>query len=225
MSKREYPINERCFDVLNERSSYYVGLLYADGSCTMENKIRLWLSEKDKDILLRYRDFLHTNTRPIKSKVIEGKQYFGLEFRSWRVHNKIKEYELTLRKEKRHRLNIKLLQPGVRSHFIRGVFDGDGGFYVDKRGYLFSEITGQKSLLKDLKNILVLDGVLNPNKHIVKNGSIFRIRFSSSETILLGKYMYKDAKDFLIRKNSIFRNHVERLNELVEKKTFSKATV
>ena len=221
MYKRTYPINERCFDELNDRSAYFLGLLYADGRCTLENKVRLWVSEKDKGILLRYRDFLQTNSRPIKNKLLDGKQYFGLDFRSWRVHNKIKEYELTLRKEKRHRLNIKLLQPEVRRHFVRGIFDGDGGFYVDKRGYMFAEITGHKPLLKDLKNILVLDNVIEKNKHIVKNGSIFRIRFGAKETLLLGQYMYNNAKDFIERKNSIYRNHVERLNELAEKKVLS----
>lgn len=215
MCKRIYSINEKRFDNLDLKSAYWIGLLYADGSCTIENKVRLWVAEYDKEILNQFRNWLNTNDRPIHEKIVDGRLYYGLEFRSWRVHNKIKKYELTTTKQKRHRLNIELLQPEIRRHFIRGIFDGDGCFYVDKRGYLFAEITGYIQLLKDVKNMLVLDKIIPDTKKIVKNGkTVFRIRLSASDTIKLGEYIYKDSEYYLRRKYNIFRNHVERLNNV-----------
>ncbi len=217
MVKRKYPINEQMFDKINNKSAYWLGFLYADGNCTTENRIRLQLSLKDKDVLNKFRNFMQSNTRPIKLKDNNGYPACHFGFRSWRVHNRVKVYELTQRKEKRHRLHPDLLQKGIRQHFIRGYFDGDGSFYVDKRGYLFAEITGYKPVIRDIKNCLVSDGIISEKKKIVKNGpTVVRLRLSASEAVLLGKYLYKDAFYFADRKHTIYKNHVERLNNLTE---------
>lgn len=221
MGKRIYPLNEKVFDNINNVNAYWIGLLYADGACTSENKIRLWLSKKDERTIHQFRNFLQTPDRPIKERmsdyggVGEKRPYVGLDVRSWRMHNKIKKYELTVRKEKRRRLHIELLQPEIRRHFIRGLFDGDGGFYVDKRGYLFAEITGYTPVLKDVKNILVLDEITSANKKIVKNGkTVHRIRLSAGDTLKLCDYMYADAEHYMRRKYNMYKLHAERLNKL-----------
>ena len=218
--RRKYSLDEKVFDNINEESSYWLGFLYGDGSCTNENKVRITISQKDKDLLISFRDFIKSINRPIKEKItkINGKEYYGshLEFRSWRIHNAIKKYELTKIKSKRGRLHIDFLQPEIRRHFIRGLFDADGTFYYDGKNKqkLFSEITGQKSLLKDIKNILVLDNVIRDNKKIVKNGSIFRIRMAAEDTIKLINYIYKgNPKYKLKRKFNLAKSYRERLNE------------
>lgn len=211
--KRKYPINERVFDNITPESAYWIGFLYADGACANENKIRLWQQIKDLDVLRKFKNFLQTGSRPIKRKEQDGFVYAGLEVRSWRLHNKLKPYEVTFNKHLRHRVHVDLLQKDVRRHFIRGIFDGDGCFYVDKRGYLFAEITGYKPLLRDIKNCLVSDGIIKDTKNLVKNGkTIFRIRFSAREALLLGDYIYKGAVSFMDRKYYLYKHHVERLN-------------
>jgi hypothetical protein len=76
---------------------------------------------------------------------------------------------------------------------------------------MFVEITGFLPLLFDIKNILVLEGIVNDGKKIVKNGSIFRIRLCASETINFAQYIYKDAKDYIRRKYNSYKSHAERL--------------
>lgn len=217
MLKRIYPINQNKFDEINNDSAYWIGLLYADGNCTCENKIRLYLSSKDEDIIRKFRDWLQTNDRPIKRKIQNGSQVSAFEFRSWRIHNKLKQFELTSRKEQRHRLDIALLQPEIRRQFVRGYFDGDGCFTIDKRGYLYTEITGYMNLLMDIKNILVFDNIISEHHKIVKNGSIFRIRLCASDSIVFGNYIYSDARYYMDRKYNLFKYHAERLNNLMEK--------
>jgi len=221
MGKRIYPLNEKVFDVVNPVNAYWIGLLYADGACTSENKIRLWLAKKDERTIHQFRNFLQTSQRPIKERmsayggVGEKRPYVGLDVRSWRIHNKIRKYELTVRKENRRELHIDLLQPEIRRHFIRGLFDGDGGFYVDKRGYLFAEITGYLPVLRSVKSILVLDNITTEKKKIVKNGkNVHRIRLSAGDTLKLAEYMYEGALHYMRRKYNMYKLHAERLNKL-----------
>lgn len=218
--QRKYKLKEKVFDTLTNELAYWLGFLYGDGNCTTENKIRVTLSQKDKEHLFSFRNFIGSEDRPIKDRThqIGGKEYYSsnIEFRSWRVHNKIKKYELTIRKEFRKRLNIELLQPEIRRHFVRGVFDADGSFYYDghKRQWLFAEITGYKTLLKDIKNILVVDGVISSKKKIVKNNSIFRLRLAKNDTINLIDYIYKGEPKFKMkRKYNLAQQYRERLNE------------
>ena len=69
-------------------------------------------------------------------------------------------------------------------------------------------------VLKDVKQLLISGGVINPNKKIVKNGSIFRIRMAMKDTIKFIEYLYGDnPKYFLRRKYGIAKSYLERLNE------------
>lgn len=216
MFKRKYSLDEKVFDELNEDSCYWLGFLYGDGSCTRENKVRVWVSKKDEDILYKLRDFVKSNDRPIKDLLMMDKPmvYFG--FNSWRIHNKIKAYGLTTRKDCRGRLAVDLLQYDKGRAFIRGLFDSDGCFYYDgvHKNHLFAEITGYKPLLKDVKQLLVSAGVISENKKIVKNGRIFRIRMAMKDTFKFIEYLYgNNPKYYLKRKYGIAMNYLERLNE------------
>lgn len=217
---KKYNIDERVFDTLSPSSAYWLGYLYGDGNCTCENKIRFHLSYSDVDILYQFRDFIKSSDRPIRDYIRNEHQYAKLEFRSWRVHNKIKLYGLTQKKENRGRLHVSLLQRECAKHFIRGLFDADGSFYYDgkHKNHLFSEITGYMPVLKDIKNILTLEGVVSDGKKIVKNGSIFRIRMAKADTIKLISYLYGDSPTyFLRRKYGIAKSYLERLNETRQK--------
>lgn len=216
MFKRKYQLDEKVFDDLNENSCYWLGFLYGDGSCTQGNRIRVWVSKRDEDILYKMRDFFKTNDRPVKDVLVNDTPQVYLSVRSWRLHNKIKPYGLTLRKEQRSRLHADLLQHDNGKAFIRGLFDADGCFYYDgkHKNHLFSEITGYKPVLKDVKQLLVSAGVISEKKKIVKNGKIFRIRLAMRDTIKFIEYLYGDhPKYYLNRKYGIAKSYLERLNE------------
>jgi len=216
---RIYGLDESCFDTLNEKSAYRIWFLYWDWSCTTENKIRLTLWRQDKDHLKKFKDFIKSSDRPIKTKMVEWKPYAHIEFRSWRVHNKVKEYELTTRKELRHRLNLWLLQPEIRRHFLRWLFDADWCFYIENPNRFRCEVTGYMPIMKDVKNLLVLDWVISDQKKIVKNGSIWRLKFWTNESISIYNYLYgKSPFYYLTRKYDLWRNYLQRLSDKTSKK-------
>lgn len=216
MKERKYRLDEKVFDNVTEDSAYWIGYLYGDGNCTMENKVRLTVSYEDRDILYQFRDFIKSNDRPVKDFILKDKQYSKLELRSWRIHNKIIPYGLTTRKDSRGRLPVDLLQYEKGKAFVRGLFDADGCFYYDglHKNNLFAEITGYMPVLKDVKQLLVSAGVIGTNKKIVKNGCIFRIRMAKKDTIKFIEYLYGDnPKYYLRRKYGIAKSYLERLNE------------
>lgn len=216
MKERKYRLDEKVFDNVTEDSAYWIGYLYGDGNCTMENKVRLAVSYEDRDILYQFRDFIKSNDRPVKDFILKDKQYSKLELRSWRIHNKIIPYGLTTRKDSRGRLPVDLLQYEKGKAFVRGLFDADGCFYYNglHKNNLFAEITGYMPVLKDVKQLLVSAGVIGTNKKIVKNGFIFRIRMAKKDTIKFIEYLYGDnPKYYLRRKYGIAKSYLERLNE------------
>ena len=214
--KRIYELNERVFDVINPESAYWLGYLYGDGNCTCENKVRLFLAWKDRDLLFSFRNFIGSINRPIKEITNQWGQYAGLELRSWRIHNVIRKYELTKRKEDRGYIHPDLLQYDVAPDFIRGIFDADGGFYYDglHKNHLFAEIAGYMPLLRSIKSVLVSNGVISEKKKIVKNGSVFRIRFAMSDTLKLVHYIYGNKpRYYLKRKYGMAKDYLYRLND------------
>ena len=172
----------------------------------------------DRELLFSFRNFVGSEDRPVKEVTRERCHNASFEFRSWKIHNLLNKYELTKRKDSRGRLHFSLLQPEIRKHFIRGLMDADGSFYYQTKSKdLHSELTGFKPLLKDIKNVLVEDGIINETKNIVKNGSVFRIRLAKQDTIKLIDYLYdgkQELKYKLNRKYALATQYRERLNDI-----------
>lgn len=215
--KRKYELKEDIFDNLNRDSAYWIGYLYGDGNCTTENKIRISISYNDYEQLIRFRNFVGSDNRPIKQFTDKmGRAYCNFEFRSWKMIESLRKYDLTKRKENRGRLNLDLLQDEFSQDFVRGLFDADGSFYYDglHKNKLYSEITGRMSVMKDVKDILVRHKVIDEGKKIVKNGSIFRIRMAYSDTCKFIRFIYANKpKYYLPRKYGMALNYLERLND------------
>lgn len=214
--KRKYELNEKIFDNITPDACYWIGFLYGDGNCTCENKIRVALTNTDYQQLVRFRNFISNDTRPIKYFECNGKPYCGFEFRSCHMHKTLSRFELTKRKENRGRLNIALMN----KDFFRGLFDADGSFYYDGRNkeHLFAEITGHMAVLKSIKELLVFNNVISDKKKIVKNGSVFRIRLAKADTIKLINWMYADSpRYYLSRKYTLAKCYLDRLSDTTSK--------
>jgi hypothetical protein len=215
MFKRKYSLNQKTFSSLNEESAYWIGFLYADGYIN-QNRFQLVLSRKDRQVLEQFKNFIGSD-RPIRDFYVNnGGEASEIRFRSWNMVKDVRPYELHVTKRKRNRLCPALLQYSIFPHFLRGLFDGDGGFYVDQRGYMTAELTGTMTLLSDVKQMLIHFDVLPEKRKITRNGKVMhRIRFIPSETIKLGKLLYtKGLKYKMKRKYDTYRSHVERLNEV-----------
>ena len=74
-------LNENVFNEINdEKSAYFLGLIYADGNLSKDKdwdswKLSLCQSEKDLDIIIKFKNFLKTNKKIYESTYKEKKYY------------------------------------------------------------------------------------------------------------------------------------------------------
>lgn len=190
----------------NDRiSNYFLGLLITDGCITKEKKnknykIDLQLSEKDKDIIYKYRDWISPNLlinkfyQKINGTYMYGVAYKNMETVEWlnkkaNFHNKS--------------FNAKLYIP-ITWDILRGIFDGDGYFVKsNKFGLRFGICSCSKILIDQINYFL--------NKHNIKThihvdtkhrkNIIYYIQvYKIKDVIKIGENMYNNTSYFIKRK-------------------------
>lgn len=124
---RKYTLNENFFDELTEKSSYWLGFLYADGYVRMKDgksgELKIKLKDTDKGHIEKFLKDIECE-KPIKCGVDGKSKYCSVTIYSNLMVNKLVNLGCVNRKTQKIRLP-KLSEPFM-SHFIRGYFDGDG---------------------------------------------------------------------------------------------------
>ena len=102
---------------------------------------------------------------------------------------------------KSHKTYFPDISEEFHSHFIRGVFDGDGCIYVNKANTPSIIFSGNYELLKTIQKIINTQcKILHENKiHKVKTTNTI-VYGGTNIFIKIRNYMYKDATVFLNRK-------------------------
>lgn len=190
----------------NDRiSNYFLGLLITDGCITKEKKnknykVDLQLSEKDKDIIYKYRDWINPNLsinkfyQKINSTYMYGIAYKNMEIVEWlnkkaNFHNKS--------------FNAKLYIP-ITWDILRGLFDGDG-YWVksNKNGLRFGICSCSKILIDQINYFLNKHNIethihtdIKHRKNIIYYIQVYKIK----DVIKIGENMYNNTSYFIKRK-------------------------
>lgn len=145
-----YSVNSNYFDVITSENSWILGLLWTDGNLTYRDVgCRITFASNDVDLLEKIkRKILYTG--PVRG--------YQLAITDMRLYNKLLEYGLIPNK------SLTIGPPiGIPIEFIpdfiRGCFDGDGCYYINKRGYGCCRITSSSEnfaiwLRDTIKNVL-----------------------------------------------------------------------
>ncbi|WP_407432576.1 GcrA family cell cycle regulator [Methanobrevibacter sp.] len=241
--KRVYSVDDDYFENIDsQKKAYWLGWLVTDGyvisvlntkrGLIKSNKIGLKLVYSDENVILDFNKDLKS-TFPIeylkeKSNLIlrnnnleeiKSKKQVCLELTSakmiqdlakYGIHQN-KTYDVVFPKE----LDSKYY-PG----FIAGVISGDGCINVKlnhgKTYILRCLIAGTFDLIDNIKNILVKEIGVNPDKKITKNkGSkcLYTLELNQTETIALYNWLQKNGISLMERKNKLIE---EFLNERVK---------
>lgn len=130
-------INESVFNEINdEKSAYFLGLIYADGNLSKDKiwnswKLSISQSEKDLDIIYKFKSFLETNKK-IYESTYKGKKYYLISVNSENICLNLIKYGVN--ENKSLILTFpKFIDDSLMPHFIRGYFDGDGSVWEGKR--------------------------------------------------------------------------------------------
>ena len=141
LTNRRYEVNHHYFDVIDtEEKAYWLGFLYADGYIRERksgNSLEMKLSIKDRNHLELFRQHLESNH--LISDSLSKVKYKGGVSVSQMVHLAIYSSRLVesvktkgIHSRKTYTIDNPNIDEGLRHHFIRGYFDGDGSFYFVK---------------------------------------------------------------------------------------------
>lgn len=217
-----YPCNESFFDVLNERSLYWLGFLATDGNVTKRNysyQIRLKIASKDRNHLISYKNDLESMA-PIYDRIekpkraaFKQKEYFSSELiiTSEKIFDKLAEFNIVPAKTHIYRFPEQLKShPGI-NHFIRGCIDGDGWwreYRNNGKDYTTGIIVGMCGtpiFVKEMFNIIKEKCSIDSGSyHIRKSGNTGDFEISAKKDVnKIVDWLYKDATIYLSRKYEI----------------------
>lgn len=209
-ARRKYTLDESYFhNIDNQNKAYILGFFYADGSVgSTDYSVTINLNEKDKYILesmnKQFKNTKPLGYTPISIKYRRPNPQYRIQIYSKEMHNDLVDKGVLPNKS----LIIKyptFLPDSLQSHFLRGVFDGDGCITRTKRksNYIISvSIMGTYDFCLGAKEIC--NRLLGINPHIYLRGcnevtSELYIRKKEDIKVFLN-WLYKDAEMFLIRK-------------------------
>ena len=205
INKRTYTTNDTFFDTIDtEEKAYILGFLWADGN-NVNDRIRLLLKESDIEILNRInkiiqpskplRVYINKNNYKSISMCIENKHMSQILNSMGMIPNKTFTIKFP---------NKRLLPTGLRRHFIRGYFDGDGSF----TNGMFN-ITGNKYMIKSIGYLLKLNCKLDKiriypykNSWALYCGRRYQLR-------RIYAYLYEDSSISLKRKQKRFKDYIK----------------
>lgn len=150
LDEEPYKVNEKAFDIITQKESYWIGFILADGCvCTSYShySLRVGLASKDWEHILKLRDFLgsnypiHFSTKKVEDKIFES---VILNMTSKYLVDKLISFGIVPNKT----YNFKELSVfGLHKlDFLRGFFDGDGSL-------------SNKSCIYTIKSKLLLDTI------------------------------------------------------------------
>lgn len=194
---RKYNLNENFFDVLNEKSVYWLGFLYADGFVRMKDgksgELKLKLKDTDKNHIEKFLKDINCD-KPIKCGIDNKSKFCSVTIYSNLLVNKL--FDLGCVNNKTQKIRLPELTEELISHFIRGYFDGDGSISkVKNRPNSFSvSICSNKNFNKDLLQFLGYG-----KEYGYENYSVVKIS-KIMEVIKFRDYIYNKAETLLERK-------------------------
>lgn len=215
-NSRRYHFDECFFDDIDtQEKAYYLGLLWADGTNILNrNCIQIGLQEKDKYILEHMLIAMNANytLRCTKSTYPGGQDIYSISLFSEHMSNKLNDIGMIPNKS----LILKFptcVPDNLMSHFIRGVFDGDG--YISHGGDYTCEIMGTEDFCIELQRKLLEAGIDSKiyNTTLRKETSTRRLYIGKKDNVRkFLNYIYKNSTIYLERKHEIALSKYKYIN-------------
>lgn len=192
---RKYTINEHAFDEITPESAYWVGFLMADGTI-FRNSINLFISNRDKNHIIKFLSFLKTD-RPI----IKNNNLVGTSIESKGMVDKLSEYGVIPRKSLTAKVCDEL---AFNRDFWRGVIDGDGCVMIHAKNKLnvlpVLNLVGSLNICMSFTNFA--KNIIGKDKHVRKTKSIYSVEINGKDAVKVLDVLYSSSIMFLDRKKS-----------------------
>ncbi len=203
MGRKLHSLNESVFDIITEKSAYWIGFIMSDGNIYFGGqgnpRISVKLGEQDYNHLAKFKIFLNCSN-PIVRKIerTRGREFVEcvLRFSSKKLAHKLIEFGITPRKS----LTAKVIGLENNKHFWRGVLDGDGSI-VNRNGRDADTIvlTSNNDLLCQFKDFIQRNISGSPVA-IRQHGNINQLHVYSNTARMVAQLLYRGCNVALDRK-------------------------
>lgn len=214
---RKYSLKNNFFNCIDtEEKAYILGFICADGHVE-NNRLKITLSYKDLDILLKIRRELKSNCiikevyrkNPYTKSVNTINKLYEISFNSVELVKPL--IKMNIVGNKTYSLNgdiTKFIPKNLIRHFLRGYFDGDGNVFYGKKyssGYKYNiNICGNLDFL--LETFQKYFPVNNKIYKDLYSKQCYVWKISKKKTVEdFMHYLYDNSKIFLDRKYKEFR--------------------
>lgn len=217
----KYTCNENFFENIDtEEKAYWLGFIAADGHVSKKNSIIIQLAFKDKSHIEKFKKSLNSNhiiTDFHGSGYKKDAVSSLITIYSKNINNSLNKYGLF--NDKTSSLRIPKLNDDLIRHFIRGYFDGDGGWsvsIVNNQLKISFGLTGNFDFIKEIKNIFITKLNLPDTKLSFrkKESNYPTLRYCGIKSaIIIGNWLYKDSNIFMDRKFNKLKEIIKSFNE------------
>ena len=198
-----------------EEKAYLLGLYFTDGRvrkdsrCELNYTIHMQLQARDLEMIEKIKDIFQVNNKIYHDKR-NNKECYEISFSSRKMAQDLSKYGIVPRKtyETSH-LPFEYIPDNLKIHFLRGLFDGDGGFSVDSsysKDVSFDFTSYYSSICEEFQK--EIDELINKNNHNkiytnIKDGAQrSRVSWRGKQQVLrILDILYENATIYLKRKH------------------------
>jgi len=187
--KRKYHLNDSFFKELNPVSAYWLGFIAADGTLNRrDNGLKIGLNKSDDVHLKKF-----INAIGFKGKIhyVKSNNSASVEVYSKDIIKTLLSYGITSNKS----LTIREVKTPdhLMSHFIRGVYDGDGSISGYRRTHLQFMIAGNRPFMEQIQEILIKECNLNKTRIYPLKGKAHKVQYTGIQVLKILNFIYKDS--------------------------------
>lgn len=196
-------VNSNFFNKMSPELAYILGLWITDGCAYERGSYSIGL--KDKEVIEWIAD-----TIGYKNKIWElheernnSKRYF-IQFTNQTVKKVFDSYNIFPNKSLK--TEVPKIPKEYTSHFIRGVFEGDGHIGKYKYSYIVSIVGASEKFISSIKEIIEHEiGGIRTIKYDKRGNGLFLYNIYGKESInKLGEWLYPEGTFGMIRKQNKF---------------------
>lgn len=204
IANRIYFCDDNYFEKIDSKDkAYFLGLLISDG-WNKNNGFGISLLEKDKYILESFKQYIKYtgNLLTYINKAIKQNRMYSLIVTSKKLSNDLSK--LGCIPAKSHKTYFPDIPEEFHSHFIRGVFDGDGSVSLNKKNTLIFNILGNFTLINEIQKIMIENCSLSKTKlkqYKKENKNMFYLTYAGNiQTKRIYNWLYQDCDDLYLKR-------------------------
>ncbi len=188
--KHKYTCDSSFFNTLTPISAYWAGFIAADGALSYRDRsLNIGLSESDTEHLQKFLKAIKSDSKIFYTKSNNSAHAYIC---STELFNSL--VRIGIIPNKSLRLKDIKIPHYLASHFIRGVFDGDGSISGKKVTHIQFQIAGYRPFLEQIQNVLIKAcKVKNVNIYPLNDSKASRLQYTGYQIFRILDFIYKNS--------------------------------